>query len=508
MSSRDGPNPLRPYYIPPSIGLDQDASFSSPPNASSAQVFGNTARDLLPDIDYSEYLDSSPSVSGWVRDAFDTAIKRYTSVLMSQPFDVAKTILQSYVVPDDSAAGQFPKGDSQRSGRGSRNGLYDDMGSDEDEEGDLSSDDESSYFTSAAPAVSSPDSSRRPSSRRRITDRSGYIPSSSSSESISQHALALKNPSSLMEVLSQLWTTSGPTSPWKATNATFVYSLLLPTLNTFIRSLLSAIVGLPEDDITPSMASDILTSTSPLVALVLSFISSSLSAMLLSPIDTARTYLILTPATHGPRSLLRAIRQLPTSNYTIPPHLVPITILHSSLPNLVISSTPLILKSYLALDPVLHPSTWNILSFIGSGIEQAVRFPLETILRRAQIATFTSPSIRQNSVSTLRPTASGAAAQAAEVETIVPTPQTYRGVVGTMWSIVYEEGVQPSPEAQRARELLGKPVPHRKRQGQGIQGLYRGWRIGMWGVAGSLGLNLLNGAGGVDDGPMPSGGRF
>ena len=145
---------------------------------------------------------------------------------------------------------------------------------------------------------------------------------------------------------------------------------------------------------------------------------------------------------------------------------------------------------------------------IGSGIEQAVRFPLETILRRAQIATFTSPSIRQNAAGSIRPAASGAAAQAAEIETIVPTPQTYRGVIGTMWSIVYEEGVQPTPEAQRAREVLGKPVSTRKRQGQGIQGLYRGWRIGMWGVAGSLGLSLLNGAGGVEDGPMPSGGRF
>ncbi|KAL4958961.1 mitofusin complex protein UGO1 [Aspergillus stella-maris] len=505
MSSRDGPNPLRPYYVPPAIGFDQDGS-SAPPNASSAQVFGNTARDLLPDLDYSDYLETSPSVSGWVRDALDTAFKRYSTVLMAQPFDVAKIILQSYVVPDDSV-GQFAKGDHQRSGRGSRTDSYDDMGSEEDEEADLSSDDESSYFTSAAPAVSSP-TSRRPKPRHRITDRSGYITTSSSSRSTTRNALALKNPSSLIEVLSQLWTTSGPTSLWKATNATFIYSLLLPTLNTFIRSLLSAIVGLPEDDITPSMASDILTSTSPIVTLVLSFISSSLSAVLLSPIDTARTFLILTPATHGPRSLLRAIRQLPTPNYTIPPHLVPITILHSSLPSLILSSTPLFLKSYLSIDPVLHPSSWNILSFIGSGIEQAIRFPLETILRRAQIATFTSPSIRQNAAGSIRPAISDAAAQASEVETIVPTPQTYRGVVGTMWGIVYEEGVQPTPEAQRAREVLGKPVSTRKRQGQGIQGLYRGWRIGMWGVAGSLGLSLLNGAGGAEDGPMPSGGRF
>ncbi|KAL2863500.1 mitofusin complex protein UGO1 [Aspergillus lucknowensis] len=509
MSSCDGPNPLRPYYIPTSIGLDQDASFSSPPNASSAQVFGGSARDLLPDLDYSDYLDSSPSVAGWIRDALDRALWRYTNVLTSQPFDVAKTILQAYVVPDDSREGQFPRGGQQRSDWDSRTDSYDDMGSDGDEEHDLSSDDESSYFTSTVPTVTSPSVRRgRKAPRHRITDRTGYI-APSSSKSSSRHALTIKNPSSLMEVLSQLWSTSGPTSPWKTTNATFIYSLLLPTLNTFIRSLLAAIVGLPEDDVTPAVASDILTSTSPVATLVLSFISTSLSAMLLSPIDTARTYLILTPVTHGPRSLLRAIRQLPAPNYTIPPHLVPITVLHSSLPNLITSSTPLFLKSYLSLDPVLHPSTWNLFTFIGSGIELAVRFPLETVLRRAQIATFTSPSIRQSCADPLRATTADAAAQAAEIETIVPTPRTYRGVIGTMWSIVYEEGIQPAPEAQTAHELLGKPVSHRKRQGQGIHGLYRGWRIGMWGIAGYWGTSLLGSiAGGSDDGSMPSGGRF
>ena len=102
MASREGINPLRPYYIPPSLGLDTNASSSAPDlaSSSSAQVFGNSARDLLPDLDYSDYLDSSSSASDWVRDALNQAVWRYTSVLSAQPFDVAKTILQAYVVPD------------------------------------------------------------------------------------------------------------------------------------------------------------------------------------------------------------------------------------------------------------------------------------------------------------------------------------------------------------------------------------------------------------------------
>lgn len=100
MGNREGINPLRPYYIPPS-GLSPASN--APPEVaspSSAQVFGSTARDLIPDIDYADYLDASPSVSDWVRDALNGALVRYSRVLSAQPFDVAKTILQVYVVPD------------------------------------------------------------------------------------------------------------------------------------------------------------------------------------------------------------------------------------------------------------------------------------------------------------------------------------------------------------------------------------------------------------------------
>lgn len=121
----DGPNPLRPYYIPPQIGLDA-SNVSSPPDASSStQVFGGSARDLLPDLDYSDYLDNSPSVSSWIRDALDEALRRYLGVLTAQPFDVAKTILQTYVAPDDSAEGQWAMHDRRSSGLDSQVDSYD-----------------------------------------------------------------------------------------------------------------------------------------------------------------------------------------------------------------------------------------------------------------------------------------------------------------------------------------------------------------------------------------------
>ena len=126
-SSREGLNPLRPYYSPPSMGLEASNATSSPPDASSAHVFGSSARDLLSDLDYSDYLENSPSVSSWMKDALDRALWKYTSLLTAQPFDVAKTILQAYVVPD-SQDGQWLMDGHRRQSTGARSDPYDEEG--------------------------------------------------------------------------------------------------------------------------------------------------------------------------------------------------------------------------------------------------------------------------------------------------------------------------------------------------------------------------------------------
>ena len=102
---REGPNPLRPYYIPPSIAHGADAhqkvptaaNLSNKDASTSAPTasFGSSARNILADMDYSEYLsDSSPSPKDVVKQLVEQALWRYTSVFLAQPFEVAKTVLQ------------------------------------------------------------------------------------------------------------------------------------------------------------------------------------------------------------------------------------------------------------------------------------------------------------------------------------------------------------------------------------------------------------------------------
>ena len=474
------PNPLRPYYVPPSIGTD------SIPNATSSNVKPSTQGSAFafPDIDYSDYIpEASPSLTGTVKAYIDQAFWKYTTVVLGQPFEVAKLILQARVAQDDEDEGSPRKRHKREDEEEEINGQY-------SYEEEHSSDDEPNYFTSSAP-FERPYSSRSPTRGRR-----GRPPREiASSRTPDRHQEAdgrihLKNPHSLLETLSALSSSGGGLAMWRATNSTFVYNILTRTLETFLKGFLAAVLGVAENDILSASAggavpdTSILNSTTPAAAILISTAAATLSALILAPIDAARTRLILTSSNEGPRSLLGTLQTLPTP-YLIPAHLLPITFLTSTIPNLISTSTPVVLKSYLGLDPAMNPASWSIATFLGSTIDLSIKFPLETVLRRAQIATWTSPAYSPPSTSSKRKA----------VTTIVPVPQSYRGILPTVWSIAKEEGFSESQKDKTAA-LMGK-APRRKRKGQGIEGLYRGWRVGFWGLVGVWGtafvVNLQSG---------------
>src|SRR5277367_1391651 len=180
---REGPNPLRPYYIPPSIGVPSNAA----PNATSSPSFS------FPNLDYSDYMpDASPSVAASAKSLLDQAVWKYTTVLLAQPFEVAKLILQVHVAQDDETSGRVVLESRQRNGLSSRERNYVD---EEEDEEDHSSDDEPNFFTSSTPFAESPSSrsprrGRQGRPQRHVTDRGGYIPSDHSASS--PHRIQLK----------------------------------------------------------------------------------------------------------------------------------------------------------------------------------------------------------------------------------------------------------------------------------------------------------------------------
>ncbi|KAI9725028.1 MAG: hypothetical protein M1812_000304 [Candelaria pacifica] len=477
---QEGPNPLRPYYIPPSVGLPPDPILDTTPpginrknapSASSATNFGSSARDILSDLDYTDYLsESSPSAAELLRGFADQALWKYTSVLMAQPFEVAKIILQCHAAQGSLAASAAE--DIKRRPGTYREDIYDDLFRSDD-----SDPEEPSYFTSSAPTSSSRSTSRF----HQNLDRTDYA--RSSPMSASPHKLDLRRPDSLLDVLSQVWQKEGPWGLWKGANTSFVYSILYKTIESWSRSLLSALLNVPDPGLMAGAGVgglDIVDSPFPLASLGVAVTAAGLAGVLLAPLDTVRTRLILTPTTHHPRGMFASLRSL--AQITCPLDLLPITLLTSTISSLFNSSTPLLLRSRLGIDPILTPTTYSISTFISSSIELFIRLPLETVLRRGQMAV---PVVS-------RSTTSGGSVQ----PEIVVEVGTYKGVIGTMWHIVREEG--------GGQELTigtgGAPAVTRagtaRRKGQGVEGLWRGWRVGMWGLVGVWGAAVLGSAGG------------
>ena len=138
----------------------------------------------------------------------------------------------------------------------------------------------------------------------------------------------------------------------------------------------------------------------------------------------------------------------------------------------------------MGIDPLLTPNLYAIATFCSQLVELGIKLPIETVLRRGQM-------------DIARSTTTGGRDLHSVVE-IGP----YRGLFGTMRSIVYDEGERGVPAAVDIPKG-GKGAPgmkvdragQQRRKGQGVEGLYRGWRVGMWGLVGVWGAATLGGAG-------------
>lgn len=512
---REGPNPLRPYYIPPSVGLSgpQNGTFAT--NAGSKLVsststnsFGSSARNILADMDYTDYIpESSPSSTVILKALVEQAIWKYTSVFLAQPFEVAKTVLQvqagtqaqksqerGLFVDDMSRKPSVYRRDSYEVGSKATKLL-----SFANERFKMVSDDDSdaespSYFTSSAPLAHTP--TRRSRTRRRYgsPEPDGvprvHTPQPPPSKSQhSPHILDLKSSSSVLAVLSSHWAVEGPWGIWKGTNSTYIHSILLSTITSFVRSFFAAFMALPDPGLSFTASQslstagglDILSSPSPLASLIVAVSAAGLAGIILAPLDIARTKLILTPSTHPPRSILATLKTLPS--WTLPLSIAPAAILNSTIPTLISASTPLFLRSNLRIDPVLTPSMFSVATFFGQVFELALKLPVETVLRRGQMDVAQKTS------------------KGKDMQTIVEVGP-YRGLFGSMHSIIYEEG-EKGPAADLVKGTGGAPASKagnvgqesRRRKGQGFEGLWRGWRVGMWGLVGVWGAATWGGVG-------------
>jgi len=288
----DGVNPLRPYYIPPSIG--EPPEVLPPPPGPRAFAQGNStgkyatkARDIFSDIDYKNYLaEPSPSVVQTVKDVLDELLWKYTSVLMAQPFEVAKTIMQVRSQDDlgglAAAAEEAAAVEAARQKQASqRAAMFD---NERQAYNSDSEDEEMAFFTSNHPRAQSPTHGRR---RR---DSSPVQPPPKLPKPIPAHQLAIRTPNSVLEVIAQVWQKEGAWGVWKGSNATFLYSVLQSLLENWSRSLLSALFNVPDLGLKSDTDRLIdIASPYPWASLLVAAGAAVVTGLILAPLDLVRT---------------------------------------------------------------------------------------------------------------------------------------------------------------------------------------------------------------------------
>ncbi|KAI1751625.1 mitochondrial carrier domain-containing protein [Xylaria castorea] len=483
-STREGVNPLRPYYIPPRIGeqaesLPRANPFShSTASATTSAKYASKARDIFPDIDYKEHLDEfSPSTIESVKQFIDELLWKYTSVLMAQPFEVAKTILQARSQDDLGGLNASPAEITRPSIASPKTSIY---GEYPDSDSDP---DEPSYFTSNAPYTPTPSSRSR---RRRGTSPPLESPKINSAKpTLPPHQIELRRPDSILDVISQLWSKESAWGVWKGTNATFLYSILQSLLENWGRSLLSALLNVPDlgvkDDVERLVD---IASPYPWASLCVAAAAAVTTGLILAPLDLIRTRLIVTSTSRSPRRTLATLRSLPS--WVCHPTLIAPTIFHSLVHPFLTLSMPLALRSQFSIDRDSSPMTFSIVKFCTSCASLFVKLPLETVLRRGQMAVLAEPSYLQ------------ALDKTGKMETIVQ-PGPYNGVTGTMYTIVSEEGsrevAMPAKSASRARKGKAKASEPVYKKGQGLDGLWRGWKVSWWGLVGLWTASIAGGGG-------------
>ncbi|KAI0115528.1 mitochondrial carrier domain-containing protein [Nemania sp. FL0031] len=492
-STREGVNPLRPYYIPPRIGEQTTESLpranpfsnsTTTANTTTSAKYASKARDIFPDIDYKEHLDElSPSTIESIKQFIDELLWKYTSVFMAQPFEVAKTILQVRVQDDIGGLDASPVEITKPTLPSPKHSIYDDFPQFPQFPADSDSDpDEPAYFTSNAPYTPTPAPRQR---RRRGSSPPVESPKINVKAALLPHQIVLRKPDSILDVIAQLWGKESAWGVWKGTNSTFLYSILQSLLENWGRSLLSALLNVPDlgvkDDVDRLID---IASPYPWASLCVAAAAAVTTGLILAPLDLVRTRLIVTSTSRAPRRTMATLRSLPS--WACHSTLIAPTILHSLVHPFLTLSMPLVLRSQFLIDREISPVTFSIAKFCTSCASLFVKLPLETVLRRGQMAVLAEPAYLE------------ALDKTSKMETIVQ-PGPYNGVVGTMLTIVSEEGSRavpvPAKNLARARRNKVKASEVVYKKGQGLDGLWRGWKVSWWGLVGLWTASMAGGGG-------------
>jgi fusion and transport protein UGO1 len=119
--------------------------------------------------------------------------------------------------------------------------------------------------------------------------------------------------------------------------------------------------------------------------------------------------------------------------------------------------------------------TFSLAKFWASTAAIMIKLPIETVLRRGQAAVLSKPEYLR-----------ALGGSDTKLQSIVPVGR-YDGVFGTMYHIASAEGTRElptKPTSAKKSKVRGKGTQPTQVAGQGLPGLWRGWKLNIWGLVG------------------------
>ncbi|CDK29239.1 unnamed protein product [Kuraishia capsulata CBS 1993] len=423
-----------------SMSLPTTAKFSSgiPKEFSSAGIHAGVQmtnsvgrKNVYSDLEFREYFVWS-NTKDLLQSLCRSSLKNYARQFMSQPFEVSRLLLQ---------VGAFSPSET--------NSATPSTTFDEDED-----DEEDDFFE----RTGSPRAKRYSSIQRSVPKLRVPVVENTNINPLSLNTI---------DVMSALISKEGFRGLFRCTNTSFLYTTLFFTIDAWICGFVSPIFGVPDP-----FFIDIVHSTNPFRSLLLSVASSCITGLLLAPVSLIRTRFIATTTKSQNRSFKRLLGQLTWKQLLVPLRLIVPTINFELSAHLLKTWVPYFLYTRCSVDRYTSPLVFSTVELLTSVVELFVKLPLETLLRRSQVDYLVNdPSCPE-------------ALRISENELSVKFGG-YHGYFATLYYIY--NGTKPVSH----NDKFSLEVPSSDTN-VGLEGLFRGWRVGLLNVISSWGLSILH----------------
>ncbi|GMG24114.1 unnamed protein product [Ambrosiozyma monospora] len=331
--------------------------------SSSSSSGSGYKKNIYSDLEFREYFEWG-NLQQLIYSLFQSFAKNYFKLLISQPFEVSRVLLQ---------IGSFKKQPGRIAGLTDKESAAA-LGVNEDDEDSDDDDDDSRYFARAG----SPRPRRTSIEKTPKSVRSFQVSSASKGKTTTQLQPVTLNS---LDLLSSLCAKEGATGALKAINTSFLVNTLQYTIESWISGFFAGLLGVPDP-----LFVDLIHSPNANLSLLLSVVSNVLTGLILSQVSLIKTKFMVTNVGRGIRSFREIVATVPNSFLFVPStDLIMPNVMSNLVKSLAEYYPDYLLTAVFQINKYNSPTIYNTLLLLFKVCGLFIKLPFETLYNRAQV---------------------------------------------------------------------------------------------------------------------------